>query len=199
MHVFSIMNHPGPAKTDAPSATTFPGSPPTTLSSSRDEKTRPLNIEISPAARRRLEAATRNSFWTPDLVVEQLLMDHLHEAYPVVTYRTVELAPPGTFRAFDRRSHRPALVFLTSTGRYQITVRTENADFQRLRQTYRERGSTQAENEATEMCLFKLQAYLEEGSADRKIIYPDDFLVQQMVERPLGAATPLAISSGGND
>jgi hypothetical protein len=187
------MNSSQPAKTDDHSASQRSMDRAAPTEPVADGKLGALTVIVSPSARRRLAEATRNSFWTPDSVVEQLLMDHLHDAYPVVTYRNVELAPSGTFRAFDRRSHRPALVFLTSLGRYQISVRPENLDFQKLQQTFRQRGAAHPDSEAVEMSLFKLQAYLEDGLEERKIIYPDDFLVQQMVERAAVEAGPLSI------
>ncbi|MBU6399099.1 MAG: hypothetical protein KGS61_02165, partial [Verrucomicrobia bacterium] len=84
----------------------------------------------------------------------------------------------------------------TSAGRYHISVRPENRDYQRLSQKYHDRGSADAEAEAAEMCLFKLQTYLADASDENKTIYPEDFLVQQIVER---AAKEAILPASGAD
>ena len=144
-----------------------------------------VTVSLSAAAQAKLQKATANTVWTPDSVLEQLIADHLHSAYPSITYRTVTIAEAGTFRAFDRKSLRPGLALLTSQGTYSIKVRPDNEDYLRFLKTYQDRGEDDPEGEAASMCLFKLQNYLEDCSADTRIIYPEDFLVQQFVQKSI--------------
>ena len=139
-----------------------------------------LRLNLPPAVLRKLEKATQSSYWTMESLIERWATDHLHSAYLAITYRRVEIAPAGTYRAFDAASYKPALGLTTARGQYQISVQPHNPSYQKWVQTYQARGKADPEGEAREMCLYQLRAYLEEWSTEPKIIYPDDFLVQQI-------------------
>jgi hypothetical protein len=145
-----------------------------------------IQLHLPDAVGEKLKKATANSFWTIDSLVEQWVNENLHAAYAAVTYRTVEIAPSGTYRAFDTKASHPALTLTTATGRFRISVQPENPNFLKWVRTYRTRGKTDPEAEAREMCLFQLRTYLEEWTGQGKIIYPDDFLVEQ-IARPSSA------------
>jgi|GEM_PF-3941315 len=140
-----------------------------------------LNISISGAALEKLTAHMEGSTWTLDSLVDQVLMEQLHTAYPRVTYRGLDLATAGRYRFFDRVSHAPALFMRSDKGTFKISVRQTNESLAEWILRYQKRDEKDAHRRALEMCSFLLQQQLEkyESAHTVHLIYPEDYLVER--------------------
>jgi len=139
-------------------------------------------ITLSEKALNKIRPHTSNSQWTVQSIVEQLIMDSLHTAYSEIRYRGVELAKAGQYRSFDRRSRRPNLVLASGLGTFVISTRRENSDYAKWFEVYSQRQDANPHEKACEMCAFILQQQLEEFTEPgfAHVIYPEDFLVQEI-------------------
>jgi len=139
---------------------------------------------VSNAAWERLRSQTKNSFWTVETLLDQILRDALHGSYPTITYGELRLANAGLFRSFDRLNHRPAMLMKSDTGEYLIRVRPENPDYTRWCDIYQRRGDAAAEAKAAEMAAFLLEQKLQEPPAAGRghAVYPDDFIIERVLQ-----------------
>ena len=139
---------------------------------------------MSEAAWERLRRQTGQSFWKIETLLEQIIRDTLHGAYPAITYGEVCLASAGLFRSFDRLNYRPAMLLRSDLGEYLLRVRPENPDYARWRDIYQRRGETAAETKAAEMAVFLLQQRLQElpPAGTVHAVYPDDFIIERVVQ-----------------
>ncbi len=142
-----------------------------------------LKALLSSGAHHKILAHTTDTQWSVDQILENLVSQNLHAAYPLITYRGVELARAGFYRAFDRVDHRPALELKSDLGEFIIRTRQENPEYRKWLEIYRKRKETHPEEKASEMCVFGLQQKLEyfEGDAIAKVIYPEEFVVDQVI------------------
>jgi hypothetical protein len=153
------------------------------MPASAAKETSSITVRLSAAASERLQKQTQSGHWTPDAVLEELIREGLHEAFPAIRYRGVLIAEAGLFRSFDRRSQRPALLMKSTLGSYRITPRDTNEEYQRWMGVYARKGVVDSVEKASEMCAFSLKEELQkvnEGD-EAHVIYPEDFLVEQFV------------------
>lgn len=143
----------------------------------------PLQVRLSKSALEKLAFHTGSGQWTIDSILEQLIHDGLHKAFPAICYRGVEIAEAGLFRAFDRKTRRPAVVLKSTLGEFRINPRAENAEYRRWLEIYQKRGLNDFQEKAAEMCLFLLKQDLQEIRPEgaKHIIYPEDFLVERFI------------------
>ena len=150
----------------------------------RREEPAPHVVTVSEAAWKRLRRQTGQSFWKIETLLEQIIRDTLHGAYPAITYGDVCLANAGLFRSFDRLNYRPAMLLRSDLGEYLLRVRPENLDYARWRDIYQRRGETAAEAKAAEMAVFLLQQRLQElpPAGTVHAVYPDDFIIERVLQ-----------------
>ena len=162
----------------APSATLAPAPAQTGISPAEPaSKARPLTL--SARAWRRLGPHLGPEGWTPESLLEQLIADNLHRAYPEITYRGACVAHPGCYCSFDRISLRPLMRMKSSCGEFVIRVREQNESYVKWLDSYQRRGDPEAGRKAAEMCLFDLEQELQKIAPGRRVIYPEDFLVER--------------------
>lgn len=142
----------------------------------------PKTVTLSDEAWEKLRAHTANSHWTIPQLADRLVREGLHSAFSQVTYRGVVLARAGFYRSYDRITHKPALVLRSDQGEFLIRAKPDNQDYLVWLGRYQARGESLAEEKAKEMCVFLLQQSLEQyiGPEDAHLIYPEDFVVEQL-------------------
>ncbi len=138
-------------------------------------------VGLSARAWRRMDPHLAGSGWTPESLLEEVVADALHGAYPEITYRGACIAKAGVYRGFDRASKRPAMRMRSCRGEFIIKARTHNEEYVKWLQIYSNRGEPGPEAKAAEMCLFTLEQELKRPGADKRVIYPEDFLVETPV------------------
>ena len=150
----------------------------------RSAETAPHAVTVSDAAWERLQRQTEQSFWKIETLLEQIIRDTLHGAYPAIAYGELCLANAGLFRSFDRLNYRPAMLLRSDLGEYLIRVRPENPDYARWRDIYQQRGEAAAETKAAEMAVFLLQQRLQEPppAGIAHAVYPDDFIIERVLQ-----------------
>jgi hypothetical protein len=142
------------------------------------------SVTVSDAAWERLQSQTEQSFWKIETLLDQIIRDALHSAYPAITYGELCLAKAGLFRSFDRLNYRPAMLMKSDQGEYLLRVRPENPDYVRWCDIYQQRGETAAETKAAEMAVFLLQQRLQELPLAGTVhaVYPDDFIIERVLQ-----------------
>jgi hypothetical protein len=150
----------------------------------RSAETALHGVTVSDVAWERLRQQTEQSFWKIETLLDQIIRDTLHSAYPAIAYGELCLAKAGFFRSFDRTKYRPAMLLRSGLGEYLIRVRPENPDYVRWCGIYQQRGETSAETKAAEMAVFLLYQRLQEFPSAGTVhaIYPDDFIIERVLQ-----------------
>lgn len=143
----------------------------------------PHAVTLSDVVWERLQQQTEKSFWKIEALVEQIIRDTLHGAYPAITYGELCLANARHYRSFDRLNYCPAMLLTSDVGEFLIRIRTENPDYVHWCEIYQGRGEIAAEAKAAEMAVFLLQQRLQENPTPGTVhaIFPDDFIIERIL------------------
>lgn len=120
-----------------------------------------LIIPLTPKINERLQRNVEDARWSPSELVMEIIRVTLHQGYPAVQFGDQLIAKLGTYRVYERNPLETSLKIISGQGIFSVSVKPQNSEYQHWLAYFAEQKVSDPEKSAQQICLYGLQAYLE--------------------------------------